>query len=762
VRVSQTDEAVAATHPPLPATRPPVLPAEADGGETAVATGPGAEPTAADVGLGPAVDRGPARFLNRELSWLDFNARVLALAEDPAVPLLERVKFLAIFSDNLDEFYQVRVGGLVEQVHQGVAAVTPDGLTARQQLDRIREVVARLVIRHAELFGGEIRPALSDVGISFPSWDSLAESDRVPLTELFERYIFPVLTPLAVDPAHPFPYISDLSLNLAVMIEEPPGDDGDDDDTGPSVPHFARVKVPPSLPRFVALPDGGRFVPLEQVIAAHLDRLFPGMQILEHHPFRVTRNAGIEVEEDEAEDLLEAMETVLRRRRRFGRAVRLEVQDEMDPQVLELLLEELQLERDDVHRLPGPLGLSGLWAVWNLGRPELKDAPWEPLTTPELAHVESPAELFGVVRRRDILVHHPYESFTTSVEAFIEAAADDPDVLAIKQTLYRTSLPESPIVTALIEAAEAGKQVVALVELKARFDELANIQWARALEQAGVHVVYGVVGLKTHAKLSLVVRQEEGGLRRYTHVGTGNYNPRTATIYEDVGIFSADDDLGADVTDLFNFLTGYSRQRRYRKLLVAPLTLRNAIIDMIDEEAGRSDGRIVGKMNSLVDPAVIDALYAASASGTEIDLIVRGICCLRPGVAGLSENIRVRSIVGRFLEHSRIYAFGPERGFGRPRRYFIGSADLMPRNLDRRVEAVVPVTDPKLEARLEEILATNLEDDTLAWELGPDDRWRRARTQHGLNTHRVLMESARNRARAAAAASLTPVRTGER
>ncbi len=571
-----------------------------------------------------------------------------------------------------------------------------------------------------------------------------------------------MLTPLAVDPAHPFPYISDLSLNLAVMIEEP-SDGLFDDDAGGAVPRFARVKVPPSLPRFVALPDGGRFVPLEQVIAAHLDWLFPGMEILEHHPFRITRNAGIEVEEDEAEDLLEAMETVLRRRRRSGRAVRLEVQEEIDPQVLDLLLEELALEMGDVHLLPGPLGLSGLWAVWKLDRPELEDAPWEPLTTPELAHVETPSDVFAAIRRRDILVHHPYESFTTSVEAFIEAAADDPDVLAIKQTLYRTSLPESPIVTALIEAAEVGKQVVALVELKARFDELANIQWARALEQAGVHVVYGVVGLKTHAKLSLVVRQEEGGLRRYTHVGTGNYNPRTATIYEDVGVFSADDDLGADVTDLFNFLTGYSRQRRYRKLLVAPLTLRDAIIEMIEDEAGRPDGRVVAKMNSLVDPTVIDALYAASAAGTSIDLIVRGICCLRPGVPGLSENIRVRSIVGRFLEHSRIYSFGPEGGVGRPRRYFIGSADLMPRNLDRRVEAVLPVTDPRLEGRLEEILATNLADDTLAWTLGPDDRWRRVRTERDVNTHRVLMESARARARAAAAAATpAPARTGDR
>jgi polyphosphate kinase len=411
--------------------------------------------------------------------------------------------------------------------------------------------------------------------------------------------------------------------------------------------------------------------------------------------------------------------------------------------------------------MPGPLGLSGLWAVWKLDRPELKDPPWEPLTAPELAHVETPADLFAAVRRRDVLVHHPYESFTTSVEAFIEAAADDPDVLAIKQTLYRTSLPESPIVTALIEAAEAGKQVVALVELKARFDELANIQWARALEQAGVHVVYGVVGLKTHAKLSLVVRQEESGLRRYTHVGTGNYNPHTATVYEDVGVFSADQDLGADVTDLFNFLTGYSRQRRYRRLLVAPLTLRDRLLELVAEEAARPDGRIVAKMNSLVDPSVIDALYAASAVGTQIDLVVRGICGLRAGVPGLSENIRVRSIVGRFLEHSRIYAFGPEDSVARPRRYYMGSADLMPRNLDHRVEAVLPVVDPRHAARLEEILSTALADDTLAWTLGPDDRWHRVPTVHGINTHLVLQESALARARAASPA-LASVRAADR
>ncbi len=701
----------------------------------------------------------PQRFFNRELSWLEFNARVLAQAEDPHIPLLERVKFLAIFSENLDEFFRVRVAGLREQLLEGLDAVTPDGRTPRQQLDQIDERVNGLVDRQARVFVSEVCPALDEAGIRFPDWTSLAPEDEQWLGEFFLEHVFPVLTPLAVDPSHPFPYISDLSLNLAVVVRDPvdPEVDGDRE------LRFARVKVPPSLPRFVRLPDGQRFVAIERIIGAYLDRLFPAMEIVGCYPFRVTRDAELDVDDEEADDLLEAMETVLRRRRSAGRTVRLEVEPGMAHDVLELLIEELELERSNVDEISGPLGLSGLWEVYRLSRPELKDPLWEPLTAPELHGIAHHGEFFNVIRRRDVLVHHPYESFTTSVEAFIEAAAADPDVLAIKQTLYRTSIPESPIVTALMEAAAAGKQVVALVELKARFDEVANIRWARALEQAGVHVVYGVLGLKTHAKLSLVVRQEGGTIRRYTHVGTGNYHPRTATIYEDVGIFTADDAIGEDVSDLFNSLTGYSRKRRYRRLLVAPTTLRDDLLRLIAAEAARPDGRIVCKMNSLVDPAIIDALYRASGAGTQIDLIVRGICCLRPGVPGLSEHIRVKSIVGRFLEHSRIYAFGPDPLQPRPRpragesvapsltrrrgrRYYIGSADLMPRNLDRRVETLVPVLDRRLRQRIEAILNAALADDCLSWLLGADGSWERVPGGGAVNSHLDLQQQALARA----------------
>ena len=688
----------------------------------------------AEAVAGARLTEPAGRFLNRELSWLDFNARVLALAEDAQLPLLERAKFLAIFSQNLDEFFEVRVSGLMEQLDAGLRTTTADGLDLVDQLRTIRRSVAGLVARSAAVFANEVTPALEHEGIHFANWDELSDDDRLQLDELFADSIFPVLTPLAVDPAHPFPYISNLSLNLAVTVRDPSS--GDE--------RFARVKVPPLLPRFVALADGVRFVLLEQVIAAKLDHLFPGMEVLAHHPFRVTRDADFELE-DEAEDLLEAIESVLRRRSKFGRVVRLEVDTKMTSEVLELLCRELELSDTDVNVIDGPLDLGGLWSLYALDRPELKDELWVPQTPVVLQGTDPAPDFFRLLRTTDVLVHHPYDSFSTSVEQFVEQAAADPHVLAIKQTIYRTAGAESALVGSLIKAAEQGKQVVALVELKARFDERANIARARVLEEAGVHVVYGLVGLKTHAKVLLVVRQEPDGIRRYCHVGTGNYNPKTAHLYEDLGLLSADPELGADLTDLFNHLTGYSHQGTYRKLLVAPSHLRRALADRIEHQAELgTDGRITMKMNSLVDPALIDALYDASQRGTRIDLIVRGICCLRPQVTGLSENIRVRSILGRFLEHSRVYSFGadPETA-----EYLIGSADLMPRNLDHRVEALVPVTDPRLRARLTEMLDLDLADDTLAWELTADGTWHKLPTTTGVSTHRVLQELAVGRAR---------------
>lgn len=687
----------------------------------------------------PTGDGEESRFLNRELSWLDFNARVLALAEDPAIPLLERTKFLAIFSQNLDEYFQVRVSGLQEQLAAGLRTRSPDGLDPLGQLRVIRARVDELVSRQAAVFTKEIVPALEDVGIRFWRWDELTDEDRAGLHTVFEEHVFPVLTPLAVDPAHPFPYISNLSLNLAVMVRDP--QTGDE--------RFARVKVPPILPRFVALTDGRGFVPLEQVIAAHLDGLFPGMEILENYPFRVTRDADFELE-DEAEDLLEAIESVLRRRSKFGHAVRLEVDSHMSEEVLGLLCRELDLTEHDVTVVDAPLDLGGLWALHGLSRPELRDEPWTPQTPAVLGAGERTPDIFRLLESGDVLVHHPYDSFATSVEAFIDQAARDPHVLAIKQTLYRTAGQETGIVQSLIAAAEAGKQVVVLVELKARFDEQANIERARALEEAGAHVVYGLVGLKTHAKILLVVRQEPGGIRRYCHVGTGNYNPQTASLYEDIGLLSADPELGSDLTELFNHLTGYSHAGAYRRLLLAPGTMRSGLIERINAEARRGrDGAITMKMNSLVDPDIIEALYAASQAGVAVDLIVRGICCLRPGMPGLSDNIRVRSIIGRFLEHSRIYRFGAEP---HNREHWIGSADLMPRNLDRRVESLIPVSDPRLRARIDEILEINLADDVLSWELEPDGNWRKVPTLTGVDTHRRLQELALARAQVPARA----------
>jgi polyphosphate kinase len=673
----------------------------------------------------------PERFLNRELSWLDFDARVLALAEDPDVPLLERAKFLAIFSQNLDEFFQVRVAGLLDQVAGHVEKRTPDGRTTKEQIAEVRSRVQSLVADAYRVFYDSLVPSLAAEGIVYSPYADLDDDDLKYLDGVFADRVFPVLTPLAVDPGHPFPYISDLSLNLAVVVLDPIEGER----------RFARVKVPNLLPRFVVMPDGERFVALEEVIAAHFSELFPGMEPGEHFAFRVTRNADLTLEEEEADDLLEAVEVELRRRR-FGRAVRLEVDEDCSAEILDLLQSELDLDDRDVYRYRGPLDLGGLWALRSLDRPELVDEKWTPITQARLSPlVDEGVSIFSAIRDGDLLVHHPYDSFSTSVEEFIRQASVDPKVLAIKLTLYRTS-SDTSIIKSLVRAIERGKQVAALVELKARFDEMKNIGWARQLEKAGVHVVYGLKGLKIHTKTTLVVREEDDGIRRYCHVGTGNYNPKTADLYEDLGLLTCDPAVGSDLTQLFNLLTGFARDPQFEKLLVSPQTVRPGITRLIRQEAALGPaGRIVLKMNSLVDPDIIDELYAASREGTPVDLVVRGICCLRPGVPGLSENIRVRSIVGRYLEHSRIYHFahgGPEGGPA----YYIGSADLMPRNLDRRVEALVPIENPSLQGRLQEILDVDLSDDTLAWQLGADSTWQHVVLGEGIDTHRRLQELA--------------------
>jgi len=674
----------------------------------------GVQPDSNQTGPNPAPEA--PRYLNRELSRLDFDQRVLAMAEDPKLPLLARVRFLAIFSQNLDDFFQVRVAGLKEQVLAAVAAASPDGMSPLEQLRAIRSRVEQLVDRQVTLFNEALVPELAQAGIVIVRANEVTKKELSQLHSVFRQQIFPVLTPLAVDPGHPFPYISHLSLNLAVMVRDPQRHQQ----------RFARVKVPPVLARFIPL----------------LQSLFPGMEVVAHHPFRVTRDGDLDEIDSDAEDLLAAIQTELRRRRRHARVVRLEVDPGMSAEVLELLTRELELQPSDVYQAQGLLDLGSLSALSHLDRPDLKEEPWTPTTQPRLRGLGAEVpDLFAVLRSGDLLAHHPYDSFATSVEAFIDHAASDPNVLAIKQTLYRTSGPASPIVRALIRAAEAGKQVVALVELKARGDEQANITWARALEEANVHVVYGLVGLKTHAKVTLVVRREGRHIQHYLHVGTGNYNPSTAHLYEDVSLLSADADLGADVTELFNLLTGYSRQHRYRKLLVAPTSLRAGIKQLIEGQAVVG-GRIVIKVNNLVDPEMIDSLYAASQAGAQIDLIVRSMCSLRPGVPGLSERIRVRSIVGRFLEHSRLFAFG-----GAQPEYYLGSSDLMPRNLDRRVEAVVPVADAKLSARLSQIFEILLADDVLAWTLGPDGLWQKVPTVQGLNSHKRFQELALESAR---------------
>ncbi|HEX3589521.1 MAG TPA: RNA degradosome polyphosphate kinase [Pseudonocardiaceae bacterium] len=672
---------------------------------------PAATQTAAVTGGAELPDD---RYTNRELSWLDFNARVLALAEDASQPLLERAKFLAIFASNLDEFYMVRVAGLKRREETGLSVRSADGLTPMEQLAYIAKRNQELVQQHSTVFMDHLLPELAESGIRMVSWQDLAEVDRLRLSNYFTDQVFPVLTPLAVDPSHPFPYISGLSLNLAVTVHDPVN----------GTRHFARVKVPNNVPRLIRVEQErdrtqATFLPLEELIANHLGELFDGMEILDYHVFRVTRNADFEVDEDRDEDLLQALERELARRR-FGLPVRLEVGEDMSEDMLDLLTTEMEVERDDVVVVRGLLDLTCLWQLYGVDRRELKDRPFVPATHPAFAERETPKSVFATLREGDVLVHHPYDSFSTSVQRFIEQAAADDNVLAIKQTLYRTS-GDSPIVRALVAAAEAGKQVVALVEIKARFDEQANIKWARELEQAGVHVVYGLVGLKTHCKTCLVVRQEGSHIRRYCHIGTGNYNPKTARLYEDIGLLTADPAIGADLTDLFNVLTGYSRQTRYHNILVAPQGIRRGIVDRINAEiehaaAGRPSGIRI-KLNSLVDEQVIDALYRASQSGVDIDIVVRGICALRPGQPGLSERINVRSILGRFLEHSRVFQFV---GSG---EQWLGSSDMMHRNLDRRVEVLVRVKDPKLSAQLDGIMDSTLDPATRCWVLQADGQW---------------------------------------
>ncbi|MBU7581788.1 MAG: polyphosphate kinase 1 [Nostoc sp. TH1S01] len=674
----------------------------------------------------------PQYYLNRELSWLEFNNRVLHEACDSRTPLLERLKFLAIFSSNLDEFFMVRIAALKQQVEAKVTQLTPDGRTPQQQLDDIRFNLSPQVVKQHQHFEEVLRPLLAKQGIHILDYINLNQRQRTYLDNYFEEQIFPVLTPLAVDPSHPFPYISNLSLNLAVVVKNPETEEE----------FFARVKVPSVLPRFLPLPpelgihENGQAanwtgVPLEQAIAHNLNALFPGMNIQEYHPFRITRDADLALEEDEADDLLLAIEQELRKRRMGGSPVRIEIQSQTPEPIRIRLLQDLDLTDSDVYEVDGLLGLRDLMYFMALPLPELKDPPRqsvvpsrlqrlrEPNIDQDVLEMEEGKDFFAVIRDKDLLVHHPYQSFSATVVRFITHAAHDPNVLAIKMTLYRTS-GDSPIVNALIAAAENGKQVSVLVELKARFDEENNIYWARRLERVGVHVVYGLVGLKTHCKTVMVVRREKDRMRRYVHIGTGNYNPKTARLYTDLGLFSCREELGADITDLFNFLTGYSRQKSYRELLVAPVNMRDRFLSLIQREIENVkngfSGRIVAKMNSLVDPQIIATLYEASRAGVQIDLIIRGICCLRPGLKDISENIRIISIVGRFLEHSRIYYFynnGQEE-------IYIGSADWMRRNLDRRVEVITPIKDQDIAKDLQEILGIMLADNRQAWELQAD------------------------------------------
>jgi polyphosphate kinase len=702
-------------------------------------------PRATSRPTGHATSRAP--YINRELSWLEYADRVMFEARDPRNPLIERVRFLTIFASMLDEFFQIRIAGLRQQISTGSVALSPDGRTAAEQVAASRARVLALVADLSGLYA-EIRRALAAEGVEIVDYAAVPEHHGT-LRQRFLDEIYPVLTPLAVDPGHPFPYISTLSLSIAVGLRDP--------ETGET--RFARVKVPPILPRLIEV-ESNHFVLIDQIIEANLDVLFTGMEILEHHLFRVTRNADLAIEEDEADDLLMAIEEELRRRR-FGEAVRLEVERSMPAATRQILLRGIGLGEDDCYEVRGMLDLTGLRAVTELDRPDLKSPSWTPVTPARLIPPDEDerTDIYAVIRAGDLLVHHPYESFAASIERFIGQAVEDPEVLTIKMTIYRTS-GDSPIVRDLIRAAEQGKQVVVLVEIKARADEEANIVWARKLEQAGAHVVYGLVGLKTHSKVALVVRREGTGLRRYVHIGTGNYNPRTARVYTDLGLLSCRPELGADVTDLFNVLTGLSRQRSFRRLLVAPHSLRSRFLELVERESGHAtagrEARIIVKVNAIVDEVCIEALYRASAAGVRIDLISRAACSLQPGIPGVSEGITVRSIIGEFLEHSRIFGFA---NGGTP-EWYIGSGDLMDRNLDRRIEAVVPVEDGEARARLAEIVDVMLADDRRSWQLGADAAWRRTEDINGaqgtLDSHEHL------KARAVATASLasTPRRPG--
>lgn len=697
-------------------------------------------------------------YLSRELSWLEFNRRVLHEALDERTPLLERLKFLAIFSSNLDEYFMVRVAVIKQQIEADVTKRTPDGRTPTDQLRDIGQRLRPMITQMHSFFQKKLRPRMLEKGICLLSYADLTPEQSAYLDKYFNEQVFPVLTPLAVDSGHPFPYISNLSLNLAVEVQDQASVD----------PHFARVKVPKVLPRFVQLPESLAAaslsesdeqndpagvpicrwlgVPMEQIIAHNIAALFPGMQVNNCYTFRITRNADLSVEEDEADDLMLAIEHELRKRRLGGSVVRMELETGMTTTMRATLMNELNIQEEDLYEIEGPIGLTDLMSFMSLPLSKLKDPRWSPVTPGSwkaVAHAEGES-VFSLIRRRDRLVHHPYHAFSGTVQEFITQAASDPKVLAIKMTLYRTS-GDSPIVNALIKAAENGKQVVALVELKARFDEENNINWARALERSGVHVVYGLMNLKTHTKVALVVRREKDMIRRYVHIGTGNYNPKTAKLYTDLGLLSCRPELGADLTDLFNYLTGYSRQQDYQKLLIAPVSLRSRMTDFIRKEAKLAkdgkQGRIIVKMNALVDAPIIQELYKASQAGVEIDLIIRGICCLRPGIQGISENIRVTSIIGRFLEHSRVFYFHNDGSD----RYYIGSADWMPRNLDRRVEAMVPIEDPAIRKELDGLLEICLEDNRQAWEMQPDGTYIErlpSEDEPSRSTQTILMEQA--------------------
>ena len=686
-----------------------------------------------------------ARLLNRELSWLDYNARVLARASDPALPLLERSRSCAYFSSNLDEFFQVRVAGLMGQEEAGLLVRSPDGRTAPETLAAIREKTLELTAAQAKLWKRELRPALADAGVIVGEVEDCNRKELDELEQRFERDIFPILTPLAVGPGQPFPYISPLSLSLGIFVRDP--DSGEE--------RFARVKVPELLPRFFSIGTRGLFLPLERVIRHFLPRLFPGMEIVECSAFRVTRDADLEVS-DEADDLLEAVQDELRRRR-FGDVVRVEVSGSVSDRMLERLERGLSASTEQIYLIPGLLDLAELQELVSIDRPDLKEEPWYPVVHPRFLAAADADELFGEIRRSDILVHHPFDSFASSYEAFLKAAARDPAVVALKTALYRTS-EDSPVVPALVYAAERGKQSMSLIELKARFDESRNIGWSRSLEQAGVHVVYGFPNLKIHAKMTLIVRREGGGLRRYVHLGTGNYNIMTARTYEDYGLFTADADISADVADLFNYLSGFSRPQPFRKLLVAPFGLRAGMVEHIREvrraAANGEEARIRIKVNSLHDEELIEELYRASQEGAKIDIVARSICTLRPGVPGLSETIRVRSIVGRFLEHSRIFIFEA----GQKRSILIGSADLMPRNLDHRIEVLTPVEDGRAQQELVRAFEVLLADNASAWEMSSEGRWMKLRPKkgdRGRQAQQVFMRSARARARRRAASLRT-------